>query len=291
MKMLGDICGTISTSAVLRKKRTYALLIVSFVALLSLSVSGCLDKEKLKVAYLEDQAKLVKREGLALEASLANSDLAKEFSAIFGQSEDTNLEVAGVDTEIALDDVENDVADCALINILPEETPDPSRAIRIAPDGVKFIANPSSEYEDFNDDDLYALVNGEEDYFDETIYLVARSSDSHSWGLLEEFFPIQPEIDGILQPITRNPRSIVADDETVLERVLADPQAIGMVAANTDCGKAKLLSYNGLAPDDSEFPGNKPFVLYVADRNNTLVGALQDFFASTQGKQALEEYL
>ena len=270
--------------------RVVVLLSVAFLIFVTF---GCLDKDALRAGYLNDGLAERSVGQAVFTGTVAQEEMMRAVAQIIGPQLQVSVEQETTDLSFACDAISSGLADIALVNLDQDESLEDltETSLKLADDGVKFIANPALEnFNDISEEDIRVLANREEDYFEETLTFFACNNDSHDWQFLLQVYDINPlGPSGNVLEVERDPQTVAADNAEVVQRVLADPKAIGMVSLNADVGDALVFMVEGLRPDDESYSLAMPLMLVWREPQNEVAQAVIQFFESKQGKQLLSD--
>jgi hypothetical protein len=276
-------------------KRLSAVVLMLVSILFLLATTGCLDKKALLARYPTEQNAARNAGEAVFVATVAQEELMNAIGEIVASRLNVTVDKTATDLILACEAVASGEADSAFVDVNGLEgdeldtLADSSRVL--CRDGVKFIAHPEFETDDISEDDVRALANRDEAYFedyDKTPAFIACDNNKHNWQFMLQVFDINPEGSrGNTLEVERDPRTIENNDAAIVTRVLAEKNAVGLVSLDTDVGDALVLTVEGTAPHDEEYSLAMPLLLVWREPQNEVARTIVGLFDGEEGTQLL----
>lgn len=280
-----------------------------FLAVIMLMSTGCIDKQKLRVMFGGEEeyaptpalVSLNANTGFASESESAQTTvtldihgsvsvlpLMKLLGEAFRETSGYDVNIMAGGKDAAVEAVENGEAAAALYS---ESGVLEAKNVRvIATDGVKLIANPRLRADDIEYDSVVDLFTDQDNMIgDEEVEIVICGPASRSRQVFEEIFPIQGEHEGMLVSLVPEMMAVSSSDKDVVDAVLSNPSAIGVVSVGADVRGAKPLRIGSLLPGDEGYCAIQRVVLYMKSPRSEAEKAFAGFIESDAAKRILSD--
>lgn len=290
--------------------KTRSTIVLSFfLVVIMLMSTGCIDKQKLKVMFGTEEeyaptpalVSLNANAGFVSESESAQTPatldihgsvsvlpLMKLLGEAFHDTSGYDVNIMAGGKDAAVEAVESGEAAAALYSESGVSKAENARVI--ATDGVMLIANPELRADDIEYDLVVDLFTDQDNMIgDEEVEIVICGSASRSRQVFEEIFPVQGEHDGILVSLVPEMTAVSSSDKDVVDAVLSNPSAIGVVSVGADVRGAKRLRIDSLLPDDEGYCAMQRVALYMKISQNEAEKAFAGFIESDAAKRILSD--
>ena len=216
---------------------------------------------------------------LGIYGSVGVLPLMRILGEAFREESGFEVEVVAGGKEDAIEAVDNREASVAVYDEARVSEVDGARVIAI--DGVKLIVNPSLDTDDIGFDLITDLFT-DMDFMigDDEVTLLIGAPETHSRRMFEEIFPVRDESEGMLVSLVPVQAAVFDDDCDIVEAVLDDPLAVGVISIGTDARGAKTLSVDSYLPEDEPYCAIRQVALYSNPPMNEAEKAFASFIES-----------
>lgn len=270
--------------------------------------AGCIDKQKLKVMFGSEQANAsvsaavlnagadldaggegdTARQSFDINGSVGVLPLIKLLGETFSASNGCIVNVAAGGKDAAIAAVDSAEADAALYE--ENGTPGNENGQVIASDGVMLIVGAAFPADSIKFGHIVALFTDQDNMIgDKEVQLVLTEPGSHTRQIFEGIFPVKGEVEGVQQSLVPAAATSVERDADVVDEVLANPSAIGVVSIGTDLRGAKALLIDGQSLQDENYAAREQIALYMAQPQGELASAFASFIRSDAAKKILSD--
>ncbi|MDD3894088.1 MAG: phosphate ABC transporter substrate-binding protein [Syntrophomonadaceae bacterium] len=279
--------------SVLKREKTFSLILLGALLLMSLAIIGCGGSEKQDADSQGESSELSGSITIAGSTSVQpfSDVLAEEFMAKYPG---TQINVQGGGSSQGITAVVSGTADIGAVSreLKDEEKAENLKEYNLALDGIAIAVNPANQVSDLTLEQLKNIYLGnitnwsEVGGSDAVITLVNREEGSGTRGAFEELVMGEDAIADYA--IVQNSTGAV---KTIIE---TDKNAIGYISLAVADEKVKSLKIEGVeASADNVISGqykiSRPFIYITTEEPAGLVKAYLDFVLSDEGQAIVVE--
>ncbi|HNX29255.1 MAG TPA: phosphate ABC transporter substrate-binding protein [Syntrophomonadaceae bacterium] len=279
--------------SVLKREKTFSLILLGALLLMSLAIIGCGGSEK------QDADSQGESSELSGSITIAGSTSVQPFSDVLAEEfmvkyPGTQVNVQGGGSSQGITAVVSGTADIGAVSreLKDEEKAENLKEYNLALDGIAIAVNPANQVSDLTLEQLKNIYLGnitnwsEVGGSDAVITLVNREEGSGTRGAFEELVMGEDAIADYA--IVQNSTGAV---KTIIE---TDKNAIGYISLAVADEKVKSLKIEGVeASADNVISGqykiSRPFIYITTEEPTGLVKAYLDFVLSDEGQAIVVE--